>query len=85
MHRLKTYVHTFTSSVIRKVFEEYYLNCFSVKERAEGMGRGMIVWKSTLGEEREKGRLRHRDIKMGMRNEDRKGNNFLLEISLSIQ
>lgn len=41
------YIYTFTSSVIRNVFAEYYLNCFSVKERAEGMVRGMI-WKNTL-------------------------------------
>jgi hypothetical protein len=78
MHHLKTNVHTFTSSVVIQVFEEYYLNCFSVKEREEGMGRGMIVWKSTVGEGREGGRLRYeRDIKMGMRNEDEK------EITLS--
>jgi hypothetical protein len=59
------YIH---NSIITKVFEEYYLNCFNVKERAKGMGRGMIAWKSTLGEGREEGRLRHGDIKMGMRN-----------------
>lgn len=49
------------------------------------MGRGIIVWKSTLGEGREEGRLRHGDIKMGMRNEDKKENDFMLEISLCMQ
>jgi hypothetical protein len=42
-----------------KVFEEYYQNCFHIKEREEGMGRGMILWKHTVG-----------DIHIGKVNED---------------
>jgi hypothetical protein len=59
MHHLKTHVHTFTASVSIKVFEEYYLNCFLIKEREEGMDRGMIMWKCTVGERREGERLRY--------------------------
>jgi hypothetical protein len=71
MHHLRTHVHTFTASVIIKVFEEYYLNCFPVKEREEGMDRGMIMWKRTVGERREGERLRYvGNIKIMMSKEE---------------